>query len=88
MIVITRRGDLGPADALALREELDDATRQTDPSIVLDLRAVDSLHPAVVAAVVRAARRARHAAGSLELRRPTSASASRMLGLVAIDHLL
>ncbi|MEM9466128.1 MAG: STAS domain-containing protein [Actinomycetota bacterium] len=88
MIVISRSGDLGPADALELRHELDDATRRNDPNVMLDLRAVDSLHPAVVAAIVRAARRARQAAGGLELRRPTSPDASRMLGLVAIDQLI
>ena len=88
MIIISRRGDLGPADALDLREELDDATQQADPNVMLDLRDVDSMHPAVVAAIVRAARQARRAAGGLELRRPTSPAASRMLGLVAIDQLI
>ena len=88
MIIISRTGDLGPADALDLREELDEATQHDDPNVMLDLREVDSLHPAVVAAIVRAASRARRAAGGLELRRPTSPAASRMLGLVAIDHLI
>ena len=54
MIIISRNGDLGPADALDLRNELDEATRSDDPNVMLDLRAVDSLHPAVVAAIVRA----------------------------------
>ncbi|MEM9520333.1 MAG: STAS domain-containing protein [Actinomycetota bacterium] len=88
MTIITRTGALGPGDALDLRHELDEATRQPDASVTLDLREVESLHPAVVAAVVRAARQARKAAGVFELRRPTSPNASRTLGLVAIDQLI
>ncbi|MFT4595916.1 MAG: anti-anti-sigma factor [Paracrocinitomix sp.] len=88
MSVIELTGDLGPMDALTLRRELDLATAQIRPQIVLDLSAVASLHPAVVAAIVRASRRARKAAGSLRLVAPTSPSAERTIGLVSLPDLL
>jgi len=88
MTVIQRSGDLGPLDALELRRDLDRATAELRPQITLDLSAVESLHPAVVAAVVRASRRARKAAGTVRLIAPTGAAASRTIGLVSLPNLL
>ena len=88
MTTIECHGDLGPLDALALRRDLDRATAEQRPHVLLDLSGVESLHPAVVAAIVRASRRARRSAGTLRLVAPTADRAERMLGLVTLPHLL
>ena len=88
MSIIERSGDLGPMDALSLRHDLDRATANVRPHIVLDLSSVDSMHPAVVAAIVRASRRAKKAAGSFRLVAPTAPQAERTIRLVSLPDLL
>ena len=88
MSVIELEGHLGPLDALTLRRSLDQVTAETRPQVVVDLSAVESLHPAVAAALVRAARRARRAAGSLRIVEPTTAGADRMFRLVSMPNLV
>ncbi len=88
MSTFTLEGNLGPLDALALRSDLDGATDQPRPQVVLDLSAVESLHPAVVAAIVRASRRARKAAGTLRLVTPAAPRAARTIHLVSLPDLL
>ena len=88
MSTIALHGDLGPMDALTLRRDLDRATAQIRPHVVLDLSGVASLHPAVVAAIVRASNRSRKAAGTLRLVAPTAPKAERTIRLISLADLL
>lgn len=81
-------GDLGPVEALELRGVLDRETADVRPQVILDLSAVDTMHPAVAAAIVRAARRARQRAGALSVIAPMAAAAARTVGLVSLQDLL
>ena len=88
MSVIELEGHLGPLDALELRRSLDTATAVQRPQVVVDMTRVQSVHPAVAAAVVRAARRARRGAGSLRLLEPTEPGADRMLQLISLPQIV
>ena len=88
MSVIELSGVLGPLDALDVRRSLDAATSQPRPQILLDLSAVESLHPAVAAAIVRGSRRARRGAGQLRVIEPTSAAGDRLFRLASLPAIL
>ncbi len=88
MTTIRLTGDLGPVEALDLRERLERETARPRPHVTVDLATVNTMHPAVVAAIVRAAQRAHLASGELRLIEPTAPPASRTIDLVSLDHLL
>ena len=88
MITVTRHGNLGPMEAFELRNELEGLTTGTHCDVLLDLSAVDTLHPAAVAAIVSGAGCARRGSGRLRMIEPSDARAQRTLSLVSIATLL
>jgi len=88
MSVIELTGELGPLDALTLRRSLDQATAEDRPQVLIDMSAVKSLHPAVAAAIVRAARQARRSAGQLRVIEPKSPGADRMFRLISLPQIV
>lgn len=88
MSVIELEGQVGPVEALALRVRLDQETAEIRPRVVVDLSRVDTIHPAVVAAVVRATRRARRVSGDIQLIAPAHGPAARVLDLISASDVL
>lgn len=88
MIVISRRGQLGPVEALELRADIASAAHDPSRHVLLDLASVDTLHPAVVAAIVDGAARVRQRAGTFGIVEPTNADALRTFDLVSLDTLI
>lgn len=88
MTTIRLTGDLGPLEALELRDRLEGEIAVRRPRIFLDLSAVESVHPAVLAAIVRAAKIARTRSGFLQLAPPTAARACRVIDQVCLNRIL
>ena len=88
MIVITRKGDLGPVEALQLRDELSRAAGTEHPDVLLDLTEVTAVHPAVAAAIVAGANKVRRQTGQFCIAEPVAAEAQRTLSLVNLSTLL
>jgi hypothetical protein len=88
MTTITRHGDLGPIEALGLRDELVRAADMPRPHITLDLSGVDSLHPAAAAAIVAGAWNVRRTMGSFTMVEPGGYAARRTLSRVSISTLI
>jgi len=88
MTTITRHGDLGPIEALELRDELVRAADAPQPHVTLDLSGVDSLHPAVAAAIVAGAWSLRRTMGSFMIVEPDGYAARRALSRVSVSTLI
>lgn len=88
MITISREGELGPVEALELRDELAMVSYGPRCDVTLDLTHVSSIHPAVTAAIVDGAARVRRQTGSFRLVEPQGQNARRALSLVSIRTLL
>lgn len=88
MIVISREGHLGPIEALELRSDIASAAQDPSRHVTLDLTSVETLHPAVVAAIVDGAARVRRQAGTFGIVDPVSLDALRTFDLVSLDTLI
>jgi anti-anti-sigma regulatory factor len=86
--VVELRGRIGPMEALELRGQIDSATAELRPQVVVDLSEAETIHPSVVAAIVRGVERARYARGSLRVIPPTRPAVIRVLDLVSARDLL
>lgn len=88
MSTLELHGHLGPLDALEIRRSLDQATAVTRPHVLVDMSDVDSMHPAVAAAIVRGSRRARRSAGTFRVIAPAKPGTDRMFHLASLPAIL
>jgi anti-anti-sigma factor len=84
--VLTVRGEVDEAAALALRDTLTECTRGFERSIRVDVSAVDYLPSVAVGVIATARRRAEQAGVRLGLVAAEGTVAQRVLTVCALDH--
>lgn len=84
--VVTLSGRLDALEAGPLRELLSSYSANGDHDLIVDLREVEFVDSAGLAALVKAMKDARSNGGDLRLVRPTAEDANRVFGLTRFDQ--